>query len=90
MLRGRKRQAAGSRRSKYAPKPDQVGTRKYLPVGITNTGGFIMFGLIGLAILVEFFDALRDGRGNDPIAIAVVFGLFATMVYLFGTTRVRE
>lgn len=86
----KKNQRGGGRRANYAPAVDQVGTRKYLPVGWANWLGFVMFGLIGIALAVETVVGAVEGRGSDPIAAGVMTVAFAVMTYLFGTTRVKD
>ena len=80
----------GGRRRNYAPAPDTVGARKYLPVGWVNWLGLVIFALIFFALLAETIRATVDGRGADPIAAAVMTLAFGYMVYLFGTTRLRD
>lgn len=93
MARSKKKKTAtrtGGRRANYAPAADQVGTRKYLPVGWANWLGFVMFGLIGIALLAETVAATIQGRGTDPIAAAVMTAAFGVMTYLFATTRIKD
>lgn len=90
MARGKNQRKSGGRRANYAPAVDQVGTRKYLPVGWVNRVGFIMFGLIGIALLAETVRATIDQRGSDPIAAGVMAIVFGVMTYLFGSTRVED
>lgn len=87
----KKAQGGRGRRANYAPAVDQVGSRKYLPVGWANWLGFVMFGLICIALAVETVaGAVEGGRGTDPIAAGVMTIAFAVMTYLFGTTRVKD
>jgi hypothetical protein len=88
--RQRNAKKAGGRRANYAPAVDQVGVRKLLPVGWANWLGFVMFGLITVALLAEVVASVSEDRGTDPIAAAVMTAVFATMTYLFGTTRVKD
>lgn len=90
MARAKQQRKGGGRRANYAPAADQVGTRKYLPVGWVNWTGFVMFALIGVALLAETVAAVIDSRGADPVAAAAMTGVFAVMIYLFATTRVKE
>ncbi|WP_217913357.1 hypothetical protein [Miltoncostaea marina] len=80
----------GGRRANYAPAPTEVGTRRYLPIGWANWLGFIMFGLISIALFAETIAAIAQQRGADPVAAAVMTGVFGTMTYLFATTRVKD
>lgn len=86
----RQRKRAGGRRANYAPAVDQVGIRRLLPVGWANWLGFVMFGLIAIALLVETVVAISERRGADPVAAAAMTAVFAVMTYLFGTTRVKD
>ena len=92
MARGRtnKKKAGGGRRANYAPAPTEVGTRKYLPVGWANWLGFVMFGLIGIALFAETINATIEQRGADPIAAGIMTIVFGVMTYLFATTRVED
>ena len=78
------------RRANYAPKVDQVGTRKYLPLGWSNWVGFGLFGLLSVSILVEIATAAGDGRSADIVVAALMLGLFSWMTYLFGTNRLKD
>ena len=80
----------GGRRANYAPAATEVGTRKYLPIGWANWLGFVMFGLITIALLAETFAAIAEQRGADPLAAGIMTIVFAVMTYLFGTTRVKD
>lgn len=90
MARNKKPKRTGGRRANYAPTVDQVGARKYLPIGWANWLGFVMFGLITVALFAETINATMESRGNDPIAAGVMTIVFATMTYLFATTRVKD
>lgn len=93
ILPGRKKSTdrkGGGRRANYAPAPDQVGTRKYMPVGWANWLGFWLFGLIGIAFFVETVQATIEKRGADPIAGAIMTVVFFIMTYLFATTRIKD
>lgn len=81
---------SGGRRRNYAPPPDEVGYRKYLPVGWVNWFGLALFGLIFLALIAETIRAGVEQRGTDPIAAAALTITFGYMVYLFGRTRLRD
>jgi hypothetical protein len=90
MARAAKKTTTGGRRRNYAPKPDQIGTRKYLPIGWANWLGFVLFGLITLAMAAEFVTSLAESRGADPVAAGLMTVGLAYMVYLFGTVRLRD
>jgi hypothetical protein len=88
--RRKKKTAGGGRRANYAPSVDQVGVRRYLPIGWANWLGFLMFGLLTIALAVETVWAASEGRGTDPIAAGIMTVAFAVMTYLFGTTRTKD
>lgn len=91
VARSKKRKGAGGgRRANYAPAVDQVGVRRYLPVGWANWVGFVMFGLIAVALAAETVRAAIETRGADPLAAGVMTAAFVVMTYLFGTTRVKD
>jgi hypothetical protein len=80
----------GGRRANYAPTVDQVGVRRYLPIGWANWLGFVMFALITVALFAETINATIEARGADPIAAGIMTVVFAIMTYLFATTRVKD
>ena len=90
MARASKKAPASGRRRNYAPKPDQVGSRKYLPIGWANWLGFVLFGLITIAMAAEFVASIVESRGADFIAAGAMTVGLAYMVYLFGTVRLRD
>ena len=90
MARSDRRKRKGGRRRNYAPAPDQVGFRKYLPIGWVNWLGLVLFGCIFVALAVETVNALSDSRNSDLVAAGALTAVFAYMVYLFGATRLRE
>jgi hypothetical protein len=85
-----RKKKGGGRRANYAPTVDQVGARKYLPVGWANWLGFIMFALIGVALAAETVASAIETRGTDPIAAGLMTVAFVVMTYLFATTRVKD
>lgn len=85
-----KKKGGRGRRAAYAPAVDQVGVRKYLPIGWANWLGFVMFGLICIALFAETIAATVQHRGADPIAAGIMTVVFAIMTYLFATTRVKD
>ena len=88
--RTKKQKRTGGRRANYAPTADQVGVRKYLPIGWANWLGFCMFGFITIALFAETINATIEHRGADPIAAGIMTIAFAVMTYLFATTRVKD
>ena len=90
-LFGPRRKGAGrGRRSNYAPAATDVGLRRFLPVSWQHWFGFILFSLVAIAVAVDMFRALIDGRGLDPFAAAGVLLLVLFVVYRFATTRVTD
>jgi hypothetical protein len=85
-----KKSGGRGRRANYAPAAETVGTRKYLPVGWANWLGFVMFGLIAIALFCETIAATIQQRGADPIAAGIMTIVFIIMTYLFATTRVKD
>ncbi|MGD9570332.1 MAG: hypothetical protein AB7V62_00425 [Thermoleophilia bacterium] len=90
MARAKNQKKTGGRRANYAPAVDQVGGRKYLPIGWANWLGFCLFGFITVALFAETINATIEHRGADPIAAGIMTIVFAVMTYLFGTTRVKD
>ncbi len=67
-----------------------TGVKKLLPTGWGNWLGFILFGVLAVALFVEFIRALgRDGH-TDWIAAAVLGVLFAWITTLFAITRWKD
>lgn len=64
--------------------------RRHLPIGWANWLGFVLFGLITVALMGETAAAAAEGRGSDPVAAAVMAAVFGVMTYLFGSTRVKD
>jgi hypothetical protein len=84
-----KKKTAGRRRN-YAPAADAVGIRKYLPVDWVNWFGLALFGVIFIALAAETVHSIAQSRGSDIVAAALTTVGFGYMVYLFGTTRLRQ
>lgn len=87
--RGAKKRTGG-RRANYAPTVDQVGYRKYLPSGWANWLGFCLFLFVGGAIAVASVTYIIDGLWADSVAAIGMTAAMVYMVYLFGTTRLRD
>ena len=67
-----------------------TGIYKLLPSGWANWIGFVLFGLLTLALLVEFFVALgRDGHTDWVAALGLSF-LFGWITVLFAITRWKD
>jgi len=88
--RGGSKKRTGGRRANYAPTVDQVGYRKYLPAGWANWLGFALFLFVGGAILVASVTYIADAMWADAIAAVLMGSAMMYMVYLFGTTRLRD
>jgi membrane protease YdiL (CAAX protease family) len=86
---GGKRKSTGGRRRNYAPKPEEIGYRRYLPTGWANWLGFWLFGLVGIAVVVASVVNFAVGVAADGIAAGVIAVAMAYMTYLFGSTRLR-
>jgi hypothetical protein len=90
VARGRGKRKGGGRRANYAPAASEVGYGRFVPIGWANWLGFVLFGVITIALFVEAINATIEDRGNDNIAAAVMCVVFAVMTYLFATTRVKD
>lgn len=84
-----KKKSAGRRRN-YAPPPDQVGYRKYMPTGWANWLGFCLFLFVGGAIAVASVTYLVKAQWADAVAAVLMASALLYMVYLFGSTRLRD
>jgi hypothetical protein len=85
-----RRQGGRGRRSAYAAKPDRVGFRRYMPITLVYWFGAVLFTFCAVAVGAYVVDAVVNDIGNDWIAAGFVLLLLLYVVYLFGTTRVRE
>lgn len=84
-----KKKSAGRRRN-YGPRPDQIGLRKYVPSYWANWLGFIMFAAVGISFFCWGVYYMTDAQlANGVVALALSVVL-AYMVYLFGSTRLRD
>ena len=85
---------AGGRRANYAPLTHTVGTRKFLPFGWIMWVGWVMFGLLTIAMFAEIFfaaaSATSDGYWGDVFGAVLMTGLFGWMTWLFGTSRLKD
>lgn len=88
-VRRGKRRKSGRRRN-YEPKVELTGFRRLLPTGWGNWVGFLLFGLLSVALAVEFFVALGREGHTDWIAALVMTGLFAWIAVLFAITRWKD
>lgn len=87
--RGSKKQSAGRRRN-YGPTPDQIGIRKYLPNYWANWLGFALFGFVGLSMFGWGIYYVIDATYADAVVAIGLAGALGYMVFLFGSTRLRD
>ena len=84
-----KKQAVGRRRN-YGPTADQIGARKYLPSYWANWLGFVLFGVVGIAFLCWGVFYVADQQFANGIVALLLTCALGYMVYLFGSTRLRD
>lgn len=85
-----KKKSSGGRRRNYEPKVELTGIQKLLPTGWANWLGFGLFGILGVAFLIEGVIAIgRDGH-LDWLAAFVVSVLCLWIAYLFAITRWKD
>ena len=87
---GKSKKRSAGRRRNYGPRPDQIGLRRYIPNYWANWLGFALFGLVGMAFLgwsLYYIAAQHVANGFVALALAAAM---AYMVYLFGSTRLRD
>jgi len=87
---GRGKKKKGGRRRNYEPTVQLTGIRKLLPSGWGNWGGFLLFGLLAVALFVEFLFAIGRSGKADWIAALVLCGLFVWITVLFAITRWKD
>lgn len=80
----------GGRRRNYEAKVVETGIQTWIPRGWSNWTGTIMFAVITVLVVIEFFDALADGRGADPAAAALLAVMLGTIAALFARNRVFD
>ena len=90
MAPGRGRNKKGGRRRNYEPKVELTGIRKLLPTGWGNWTGFLLFGVLAIALAIEFVVALGRGGHADWVAALVMTGLFVWIAVLFSITRWKD
>jgi hypothetical protein len=94
MARNKKVKRAGGRRANYAPLAHTVGPRRLFPYGWIMWVGWVMFGLLTVAMFVEIFvagvAATQDGYWGDVFGAVLMTGLFGWMTWLFGTSRLKD
>jgi hypothetical protein len=83
------KRSAGRRRN-YGPQPNEVGVRRLVPNYWANWLGTILFGVVGVSFLcwgVYYMTAAQISNGIVALGLAAALGY---MVYLFGSTRLRD
>lgn len=90
MTVGKSKKRGVSRRRNYGPRPDEIGIRKYLPTYWANWLGFALFGLVGLTFLGWAIYYVAIQTFADAIVAVALAGALGYMVYLFGSTRLRD
>lgn len=81
---------AGGRRANYAPLAHTVGARQYFPYGWAMWVGWVMFGLLAVAMAAEVVAAGTDGYWADLLGAVLMAVLFGWMFWLFGITRLKS
>lgn len=81
---------AGGRRANYAPLAHTVGSRQYFPYGWAMWVGWVLFGLLAIAMFIEIFAAGADGAWTDVFGAILMGTLFSWMFWLFGISRLRD
>jgi hypothetical protein len=87
---GKSKKRSGGRRRNYGPRPDQIGFRRYMPNFWANWLGFALFGLVGIAFLCWGLYYMTDQQVPNGIVALSLAAALAYMVYLFGSTRLRD
>ena len=80
----------GGRRRNYEPTVELTGIKRLLPTGWANWAGFLLFGVLAVALLVEFVVAIGRNGKTDWIAALVLSGLFVWITVLFAITRWKD
>lgn len=88
--KNKKPKRAGGRRANYAPLAHTVGVRRFLPFGWIMWVGWVMFGLLGIAMFAEIFFAVAGSHFADALGAVLMTGLFGWMFWLFGTSRLKD
>jgi hypothetical protein len=87
---GKAKKKSSGRRRNYGPTADAVGYRRYLPNYWANWLGFVLFALVGITFLCWGVYYVADQQfANGLVALALTIAL-AYMVFLFGSTRLRD
>ena len=88
--KNKKPKRAGGRRANYAPLAHTVGIRRFLPFGWIMWVGWIMFGLLALAMFSEIFFAISGSHFADSLGAVLMTGLFGWIFWLFGISRLKD
>jgi len=88
--KNKKPKRAGGRRANYAPLAHTVGVRRFLPFGWIMWVGWIMFGLLAVAMFAEIFFAIAGSHFADSLGAALMTGLFGWIFWLFGISRLKD
>jgi hypothetical protein len=88
--KNKKPKRAGGRRANYAPLAHTVGIRRFLPFGWIMWVGWIMFGLLALAMFSEIFFAIAGNHFTDSLGAVLMTGLFGWIFWLFGISRLKD
>jgi len=87
---GKSKKRSGGRRRNYGPRPDQIGFRKYVPNYWANWLGLALFGLVGISFLCWGLYYMTDAQVPNGIVALALAGALGYMVFLFGSTRLRD
>ena len=90
MSAGKSKKRSGGRRRNYGPRPSEIGFRKYVPSYWANWLGFALFGVVGVSFLCWGLYYMTDAQIANGIVALALAGALGYMVYLFGSTRLRD
>ena len=91
MATGKNTKKKASRRRNYEPVVEETGLSKVTPTGWANWMGFILFGVLGIAVGVETVVAATSRSDHtDWIVALVVTVLSCWMAFLFAITHWKD
>ena len=90
MTAGKSKKRSAGRRRNYGPRPDEMGLRRFVPNYWANWLGFALFGVVGISFLAWGVYYVFDAQVADGIVALGLSIALAYMVYLFGSTRLRD
>lgn len=90
MAIGKSKKRSAGRRRNYGPRPDQVGFRRYIPNYWANWLGLALFGVVGISFFCWGLYYMTDAQLANGIVALGLAGALGYMVYLFGSTRLRD